>query len=82
MSKQMTDETIKDVAMRTDKFIAEVINELITDTEGIHPLEIAAVIFSRLMVMARSIEMEDDLKRLCTIAMNIQEPKPLAETLQ
>jgi hypothetical protein len=79
MSKQMTDDTIKDVAMRTDKFIAEIVNELITDADGIHPLEIAAVVFSRLMVMARSIEMEDDLKRLCTIAMNIQEPKPIIQ---
>lgn len=77
--KQLKDDEIKDIAMTTDKNIADIMNKYLTDADGIHPIEIAAVVFSRLMVMARSINMEDDLKRMCTIAMNIQEPKPMAD---
>lgn len=73
--KQLTEDNIKDIAINTDKFVAGVLNEHLTDAEGIHPLEIAAVIFSRLMVMARAMNLEDDFKRMSTIAMNIQEPK-------
>lgn len=79
MAEKMTDELIKEIAYKTDKFIADMLNELLTDENGIHPLEVSAVVFSRLMVLARQLNLEDDFKRLSIVALNIQEPKPIVQ---
>ena len=77
MTRKIDDELLKQMAMDTDKFIAQMVMD---NKEKMHPLETTAVFISRLMLMHRSLGTEGEFKRLTIASLNIQEPKPLKES--
>lgn len=65
---------IKQLAIETDRFIAEKVVEM---KDEMHPLEASAIFLSRIILMNRSLGTEEAFKRLGTAALNIQEPEPI-----
>lgn len=71
---KVTEEQIVELAHDTDKFMAE---QVVKFKDNMHPLEVSAVLLSRIMLMCRSLGLEPQFKNLALAAMNMQEPEPL-----
>lgn len=70
----VTEEQIKTLAIETDKFMAQ---QVVMHKDVMHPLEVSAILLSRIMMLCKSIGLEDHFKKLANAAINMQEPEPL-----
>lgn len=71
MTVKVSEEVLKQLAVDVDKHFAELV---VAHKDVMSPLDVSAVLLSRLILMHRSLGTENDFKRLGTIALNIQEP--------
>lgn len=71
---KVSEEKIVEMAHETDKFMA---SQVVKFKDEMHPLEVSAILFSRIIMMCRSIGVEQQFKNLATAALNMQEPEPL-----
>lgn len=74
MTIRVSEDDLKALAIEVDKFLAE---KVVERKDDMHPLEVSAVVLSRLMIMHRSLKTEDQFKRLAIASLSIQEPSPI-----
>lgn len=70
----ITEDQIKALAIDIDRFMAE---QVVAYKDSMHPLEVSAVLLSRIMMLCRTLGLEDHFKKLANAAFNMQEPEPL-----